>query len=140
MKLNWPQICNSVCFALVLLLASCSSSEKAHSSGNIEINSGDDDVHVIVEKLPAIVGGREALQQKLVYPKAAKENGIEAVLKAKVSVSKTGNIENIAFDTDYGYGFKEAATNALHQVEFKPGMRNGKPIRMVTTIPVSFEL
>ncbi len=122
-----------------LLLVCCSSSEKAHTSGNVEIDSGND-VQVIVEELPAIIGGQEALQQKLVYPKAAKENGIEVVLDAKVSVSKTGKIENIAFDSEYGYGLEEAAANALRRVDFRPGVRNGKPIRMVTTIPVKFEL
>ncbi len=122
-----------------LLLVCCSSSKKAHSSGNVEIESGDN-VQVIIEELPAIIGGQEALEQKLVYPKDAKENGIEAVLDAKVSVSKTGKIENIAFDSEYGYGLENAAANALRRVDFKPGVRNGKPIRMVITIPVKFEL
>lgn len=131
--------CNLFGLISILFFVGCGSSKKVHSSGNVEIESGDD-VQVIVEKLPAIVGGQEALQQKLVYPKTAVENGIEAVLRAKVSVSKTGRIENIAFDLTYGYGLEEAATNALRQVKFKPGMRNGKPIRMVVTIPVKFEL
>lgn len=131
--------CNIFGLISILLFVGCGSSEKVHSSGNVEIDSGND-VQVIVEKLPAIVGGQETLQQKLVYPKTALENGIEAVLRAKVSVSKTGRIENIAFDSEYGYGLEEAATNALRQVKFKPGMRNGKPIRMVVTIPVKFEL
>lgn len=139
MNYSWIRIREILLVTSAFLLVCCSSSNKTHSSGNVEIDSGDD-VKVIVEKLPAIVGGRKALQKKLVYPKAAKENGIEAVLNAKVSVSKTGKIEDIAFDSEYEYGLKEAATNALHQVEFKPGMRNGEPIRMVTTIPVKFEL
>lgn len=95
---------------------------------------------VVIEKSAAIIGGPKALQEKLVYPDEAKEKGIETIIEANVLVNETGKVETISFDTETEYGFEEAAENALYQVRFKPGERNGKPVSMFVTIPVEFKL
>lgn len=110
------------------------------SSGEIQISEETPNPKVVIEKSAAIIGGPKALQEKLVYPDEAQEKGIETVIEANVLVNETGKIETISFDTETEYGFEEAAENALYQVKFKPGERNGKPVSMFVTIPVEFKL
>lgn len=126
----------------VFLIAYLAFSPGCKSSGEIQISeeTSKSSPKVVIEKSAAIIGGPKALQQKLVYPDEAKEKGIETVVKANVLVNKTGRIETISFDTESEYGFEEAAENALYQVKFKPGERNGKPVNMFVTIPVEFKL
>lgn len=127
-------------FVVLLLLVSCSGSEKARSIESIE--STDTEPEVVVETKAAIVGGLKALQRKLAYPTKAKKDGVEAVLEANVLVNKNGYVEDISFEnkTETDYGFEDAARNALRKVNFKAGERNGEPINMYITIPVRFEL
>lgn len=125
---------------LLTLIVSCSSSEKAQSIESIE--STGDKPEVVVETKAAIIGGLKALQEKLEYPPKAKREGVEAVLEANVLVNKDGYVEDITFEneTETNYGFEEAAREALREVKFKAGERNGEPIDMYITIPVRFEL
>lgn len=125
---------------LFLLFASCSSSEKGRSIESIE--STDSKPKVIVETKAAIIGGLKALQEKLEYPPKAKRERVETVLNANVLVNKKGYVEDISFEnkTEIDYGFERAARNALREVKFKAGERNGEPINMYITIPVRFEL
>lgn len=129
----------SSCFlAFSLIAISCSSSGKVQSPQNPKPESSD--LVVKTSTKAAIVGGLKALQNKLKYPSKAKQEGIEAILKAQVLVTKTGKVDQISFDENYGYGFEEAARQALRRVEFRAGTRNGEPISMFITIPIKFQL
>lgn len=119
----------------VLLFANCKSSKEVQ-----EIKSTDTKPEVVVETSAAIVGSLEALQRELNYPQEAKNKGIETTLIAKVLVNKNGKVEQISFEKEMGYGFEDAAREALHAVTFKAGERNGKSVNMFITIPVKFEL
>lgn len=129
----------SFCFVAFSLIAiSCSPSGKVQSPQSPKPESSD--LVVKTSTKAAIVGGLKALQNRLNYPSKAKQEGIEAILKAQVLVTKTGKVEKISFDEEYGYGFEEAARQALRRVEFRAGTRNGEPISMFVTIPVKFKL
>lgn len=133
MKLFQLPTVASLCFtAGLLLFGGC------YSSGEIQISERNP--KVVIKKSAAIIGGTKALQQKLDYPDKARRDSIEIVLKANVLVNKSGRIEKVSFDTETEYGFQESAEKALHQVHFKPGERNGKPVSMFIRIPVKFEL
>lgn len=120
---------------IILFSVGCSGSKKVQT-----IESTNSKPEVVVETTAAIVGGLEALQKVLRYPEKAKAEGVETVLMADVLVTKSGNVEKISFNKETEYNFEEAARNALHQVKFKAGERNGEPINMFITIPVRFEL
>ncbi len=122
--------------AFSFFLISCSTSKKVESP---QISS-ESKPKVVIEKSAAIIGGQTALQQKLVYPDEARRDGVETVLDAKVLVDQNGKIEQVSFDRETEYNFEEAAENALYQVEFTPGERNGQAVRMFVTIPVEFKL
>lgn len=119
----------------ILLLIGCNTSKKIQS---IEVTEKKPEV--VVETKAAIVGGLKALQKELKYPREARENGVEIILNANVLVNKNGEVEQITFDKETEYGFRDAARNALYQVQFRAGERNGEPVNMYVTIPVKFDL
>ena len=79
-------------------------------------------------------------QQKPVYPKEA----IIAQKEGKVILLATIDVSGIAKDikalTQIGFGFEEAAIEALKKSTFHPAFRLGKPASSVVRIPYEFKL
>lgn len=119
-----------------VMVSSCSTTEKTQPPPEVS----NEEVNVVTETKPAIVGGMEALYNNLEYPQKAFEEGVEAELKANVLVNKEGKLEEISFDKETQYGFEEAAEDALHRVQFVPGKRNEEPVNTYVTIPIVFNL
>lgn len=134
-------ILTCICFSF--LSVSCSSSRDIDYSSvpSSDLNSDNGDSYRIVGSLAYLKGGQKALQSKLVYPQKAKEDGIETTLVADVLINKKGMVEQITFEKKAGYGFEEAAINAINAVSFEPGTDlKGNPVRMIISIPVEFKL
>lgn len=120
----------------IIFLGSCSTTKEAQPPPEVS----NEEVNVVTETKPAIVGGMEALYSTLEYPQQALQEGIETQLKASVLVNKNGKVEQISFDKETDYGFEEAAEEALHRVQFVPGKRNEEPVNTYVTIPINFSL
>ncbi len=123
-------------FLCATILGSCSTPKKAQSPPEVV----DEEVDVVTETKPAIVGGMEALYNNLEYPQKALKEGVETELNANVLVNKNGELEEISFEKSTEYGFEEAAENALRSVQFVPGKRNEEPVDTYVTIPIVFKL
>ena len=120
---------------LILLCISCQTAENTQTASGYGPNP-----KVVTATKAAIIGGQKALQKKLAYPPEAKKKGVETTLHANVLINKKGKIDQISFDEESGYGFEEAARQALQKVSYRAGQRNGKPVNMFVTIPVVFKL
>jgi TonB family protein len=75
--------------------------------------------------------------QEAGYPRAAKRAGIQGEVVVRVAVSETGNIE----DAEVVSGdplLADAAIKAAKKIKFKPLVRDGKPVKVATTIPFDF--
>lgn len=92
------------------------------------------------EVMPEPVGGMEAINQKLVYPKAAIENKIEGTVKIAVMIDEFGEVLTAEVKEGPGFGLNEAARLAVYYSKFKPALQKGKPVKIQTTIPVEFKL
>lgn len=123
-------------FLCVAILSNCSTTKKTQPPPEV----ANEEVNVVTETKPAIVGGMEALYNNLEYPQQALEEGVETELNANVLVNKNGELEEISFDKDPEYGFQEAAKEALQSVQFVPGKRNEEPVNTYITIPIVFNL
>lgn len=120
----------------ITFLSNCSSTKKTQPPPEVS----NEEVKVVTETKPAIVGGMEALYSNLRYPQKAVVEGIETKINANVLVNKEGQIEKISFDEETDYGFQEAAEEALHSVQFVPGKRNKEAVNTYVTIPIIFSL
>jgi TonB family protein len=90
---------------------------------------------------PRIVGGFQALQDKIVYPEEAKRENIEGRVIVEIAISSKGKVTDasIAEGIEQG-GLNEAAISAVRKVSFSPALRNEKPIAVRVLFPIQFTL
>lgn len=117
-----------------ILLLSCSTTDQTKSVPKVT----KDNVKVVTETSPAIIGGLEALYQQLSYPSNSSQQTSNITLEANILVNSNGKIEQISFDQDQYSKYKKAAREAIRAVKFVPGKRNGEAVDMYITIPIQF--
>ncbi len=99
------------------------------------------EVFVIVEQMPEMIGGMEALQRAVVYPEIARRAGIQGRVVVQIVIDTEGNPRNPqVVRSAGGGGLDEAAIRAVMQMKFTPGMQRGRPVKVQYTIPVQFRL
>ena len=95
---------------------------------------------VAVEEPPQPIGGLAAIQNKIVYPIAAKRQGIEGKVLIQAIIDENGNVAKAKIIKGIGSGCDEAALDAVKSSKFTPGKQRGKNVRVQITIPIVFKL
>lgn len=85
------------------------------------------------------------IADKLKYPAAARENGIEGLVVVRFIVSKEGDIIKMKVLRDIGAGCGKAAlevVSAMNELpeSWTPGKQRGRPVNVQYTLPVKFKL
>ncbi|MCU0333271.1 MAG: TonB family protein [Ignavibacteriaceae bacterium] len=93
-----------------------------------------------VEVLPEPYGGMEAIYKKIGYPKEAKEEKIEGVVKILTFVDRDGEVLDAQVLEGIGFGCDEAARLAILYHRFKPGLIKGQKVKVQMEIPIEFKL
>jgi len=94
------------------------------------------DEFVAVEIYPEMVHHEEP-----VYPRLAKQAGITGTVTVKALVNEEGNvIKAIIYKSSGTTSLDEAAVKAAYKNNFKPGIQNGRPIKVWVTYDVEFKL
>ena len=112
----------------------------------VKVNATDEEeIHVFVEKYPEFPGGEDALldylKRNIVYPKNALDNHITGTVVVKFVIEKDGSLSKVAVLRDIGGGCGEEAKRIVNNMpRWKPGLKNGKPVRVEFTIPVQFQI
>lgn len=112
----------------------------------VEAEEVDEDViHEHVEIMPDFPGGMAALMKYLgtniKYPTISQEMGSAGKVIVQFVVDKDGTITNptVARGVD-AYLDKEAIRVISSMPKWKPGVQNGKKVRVKYTVPVVFRL
>lgn len=97
------------------------------------------------EIMPVFPGGEEALikylKENVVYPKLAYNNKIEGRVEVDFIIERDGSISNVKIRRPLGYGCDEEAMRVIRNMpRWKPGMQDGKPVRVSYMIPLKFTL
>lgn len=118
----------------------------------------EESIFQVVEDMPRFPGcedGKNKMEKKkcaegkmidflsnhIVYPKIAKENGIEGRVILQFVVEKNGSISNVRVLRDPGGGCgKEAERVVKSMPNWVPGKQRGKPVKVRYILPVSFKL
>jgi protein TonB len=79
-------------------------------------------------------------QVKPVYPQDLKDQGITGVVRIKAIISKTGDLLNPVVVNTVNPAMAQAALDAVKQWQYSPALLNGRPIEIMTSIDVAFEL
>jgi len=97
-----------------------------------------------VQIFPTPVGGEDAwnkfLSKNLRYPQEAQDAGMGGRVYMSFVVEKDGSLSNFTVERGAGYGMDEEATRVLKLAKaWKPGLQNGRPVRVKFVIPINFQ-
>ncbi len=98
-----------------------------------------------VDEGPIRVGGqikepRKTREVKPVYPEIARKARIEGMVILEITVSKQGKVRDVKVLRGLAMGLTEAAVEAVKQWEYEPSTLNGRPVEVLVTVTVRFNL
>jgi TonB family protein len=99
----------------------------------------------VVEQMPEFPGGAvemmKFLSMNVKYPAEASSKGIEGRVLVKFVVEKDGSITEARVTKSVNELLDAEALRVINLMpKWKPGMQNGKPVRVFFTLPVTFRL
>lgn len=75
-----------------------------------------------------------------VYPRYAQRINKEGLILIEVLIDRNGLPKKVSFLKRAGFGFDEAAKEAILSSRFRPAMEKGMPIPCLVSIPIRFEM
>lgn len=99
-----------------------------------------EEVFMVVEQMPELIGGLSALAAKVRYPQIARGTGIEGKVFLQFVVAEDGSVINPIVIRGIGAGCDEAALAALKSSKFRPGKQHGINVAVKMSLPVTFKL
>jgi TonB family protein len=105
----------------------------------------DGPIFSAVEQVPEFAGGLPAFGDFLVknikYPAEARKNGIQGKVFIAFVVEKDGSLSNIRVVRGVDNALDQEALRVLEiSPKWTPGFQNGKPVRVMYSVPISFTL
>lgn len=91
-----------------------------------------------VDKMPEIVGGLGAVVNRVVYPPEAEAAGIGGRVLVSFVVSEAGAVEAAEVVEPVHPLLDAAALAAVRATPFRPGLRDGQPVRVQMVLPITF--
>lgn len=105
----------------------------------------EDEIFTVVEKEPAFPGGEDALYEyigkNIVYPRQAREAGIEGVVVVEFVVEPSGKLSNVIAKRKVAPSLDEEAVRVVKTLPaWSPGKQRGKAVRTLFRLPINFQL
>ncbi|MGN8072268.1 energy transducer TonB [Mucilaginibacter sp. SG564] len=109
------------------------------------VEADPNQIFTSVEQVPEFPGGLEKfgsyLGKSIRYPAVARENGTQGRVICTFVVEKDGSLTDIKVTRGIGSGCDEEAVRVLkNSPHWKPGIQNGRPVRVQYSVPISFTL
>lgn len=83
----------------------------------------------------------EWVNERLVYPETARKKGIEGTVKIQFTIDIDGSVKDVKVIEGINFSLNiEAIRVVSMSPKWKPGKKDGKPIRVTYTFPVVFQL
>ncbi len=73
------------------------------------------------------------------YPAAAREAGVEGLVRVEVSVGADGSVTAARILAGLGHGLDEASLESARRASFDPATRCGKPVAATAVLPFRFK-
>ena len=93
-----------------------------------------------VDQSPSIIGGLSSLYLNIDYPLEARDQGIQGLTVLMFVVEKDGSTSDIEVIKPLHPACDSAAIAAVSQTLFKPGVQDGKEVRVKMRLPIRFKL
>ena len=86
-------------------------------------------------------GFREWIGNNYRYPPAALDAGVKGILEVTFVVERDGSLTDIKVKRDLGFGTAEEAIRLFKTAKkWKPGVQNGRPVRVQYTVPINLSV
>ena len=79
-------------------------------------------------------------KQEPTYPPDASRAGIQGNVLLQIVIDEQGVPQNIEVLSPLGYGLDESAIQAVSTWRFKPGEKDGRPVKVMATVETSFRV
>ncbi len=93
-----------------------------------------------VDICPEPIGGIKAIQERVVYPKEAKQYGLEGNVSIVATINKEGFVTASEIIKGLGLGCDEAALKAVKKSRFLPGHDKGNIVKSHLTLNIEFKI
>jgi len=102
-------------------------------------------VFTSVEQVPEFPGGLDAfarfLSKNVTYPDEARHSGIHGRVIISFVCEKDGSLTDVKVARGIGGGCDEEAVRVIKMSpKWKPGIQNGRPVRVAYNVPINFNL
>lgn len=109
------------------------------------VEENPNQIFTAVEQQPVFPGGdagfNKYLSKSIHYPAIARENNVQGRVIVQFVVERDGSLTDIKVVRGIGSGCDEEAIRALKaSPKWKPGIQNGRPVRVQYSVPVAFAL
>jgi len=105
----------------------------------------NDSIYQIVDEMPQYPGGEKAMMEYVAknvkYPQEAKDKEIQGRVFVSFVVEKDGSVSTVKVLRGIGGGCDEEAVRVVSSMpKWKPGIKDGKPVRVSYMMPLNFKL
>jgi len=125
---------------VITLMYSTNIFERPGGHFHHEITVDTNEIFVIAEIMPRLIGELNSIHEKVRYPETAKKAGIEGRVLLQFVVDENGEVVKPVVTRGIGGGCDEAALKALRTARFTPGVQGGKPVKVRMNLPIVFRL
>ena len=137
---------NRLLILLILIILPFFGSSQFKDSTIIDVTPIDnEEIFILVETMPEFNGGQEGLfnylQNNLVYPKKAKENGIEGTVVVNFVVGTDGQTRNVKILNSVNQLLDAEAVRVVRVMpKWTPGYQKGEKVSVSYNLPIKFSL
>jgi protein TonB len=106
------------------------------------VDTTDIEMVTFIEESPVFNGDlKEFIQGELIYPSSAKKDTLEGTVVISFTIDTLGLTVNHKVAKGIRDDLNNEALRIVKLIKFdKPALQNGKPIKVLYTLPVKFEL
>jgi protein TonB len=121
---------------VVLVLVAACATASPQGGQMVEDPSG----RMVLETMPEPIGGISGLQDRLRYPDSAWDANLEGAVRLQFLVTEEGTVQDIRVQKSLSPDCDAEAIRLMSSTRFKPGMREGKPVAVKMSVPVTFRI
>lgn len=93
------------------------------------------------DQMPELLNLYSILSKNIRYPELAKEGGISGTVIINFVIDEEGNVEKTSVLKGIGYGCDQEALRVVSLLpKWKPGIKNGQPVKVSFNLPIRFTL
>lgn len=125
---------------LLFVLAVSGISSASTIKNDAAVLPGEEEYLAFAEVMPEPVDGMPGLIKKVEYPRIARSAGLEGKVIALAYINEGGGVDDVKIIKGVGGGCNEEVERVIKASKFKPGMKEGKPVKVKLTLSFVFKL